>query len=153
MHAKQEKNDMKLAARKRTSPSARPLRPALALLYLLATGAWPVLSAAADAQAAASRPPVSLRVDAGTQKELLIPKGIERMAIADETVAGVALTRQSPNSPAARLIVTGNAAGRTTLMVWEKGQLNATVYALEVRGRAAPHTPKNKTQKKNPKTT
>jgi len=137
MHAKQEKNDMKLAARKRTSPSARPLRPALALLYLLATGAWPVLSAAADAPAAASRPPVSLRVDAGTQKELLIPKGIERMAIADETVAGVALTRQSPNSPAARLIVTGKAAGRTTLMVWEKGQLNATVYALEVRRRAS----------------
>ncbi|MNV41682.1 Type II secretion system protein D precursor [compost metagenome] len=59
------------------------------------------------------------------------------MAIADEAVAGVALTRQRKNSPAARLIVTGKTAGRTTLMLWEKGQSTATVYALEVRQRAS----------------
>ena len=128
---------MKFAARKRTSPTAGSLRPHLALLYLLGTGVCPVISTAADAQAPASRPALALRVDAGTQKELLIAKGIERMAIADETVAAVALTRQSPNSPAARLIVPGKAAGRTTLMVWEKGQVSATVYELEVRRRAS----------------
>ena len=87
---------MKFAARKRTSPTAGSLRPHLALLYLLGTGVCPVISTAADAQAPASRPALALRVDAGTQKELLIAKGIERMAIADETVAAVALTRQSP---------------------------------------------------------
>ncbi|MDR6427029.1 pilus assembly protein CpaC [Variovorax paradoxus] len=138
MHATQETNTMTIAFRAKTTGPARPLRPTLAALCLLASGVWPGVSAAADAaEAASARPALQLRVDAGTQKELLISKGIERMAIADETVAGVALTRQSPNSPAARLIVTGKAAGRTTLMIWEKGQSTATVYALEVRRRAS----------------
>ncbi|SDI23619.1 pilus assembly protein CpaC [Variovorax sp. OV700] len=138
MHATQKTNSMTIALLAKTTGPARPLRPALAVLCLLASGVWPVVSAAADpAEAPSLRPAIQLRIDAGTQKELLIGKGIERMAIADETVAGVALTRQSPNSPAARLIVTGKAAGRTTLMVWEKGQSTATVYALEVRRRAS----------------
>ena len=129
---------MTIAPRAKTTGTARSMRPTLAVLCLLASGVWPVMSAtAADAEAAPARAALQLRIDAGTQKELLIGKGIERMAIADETVAGVALTRQSPNSPAARLIVTGKAAGRTTLMVWEKGQANAIVYALEVRRRAS----------------
>ncbi|WP_225612643.1 type II and III secretion system protein family protein [Variovorax sp. VRV01] len=129
---------MTIAFRAKTTGPARPLRPTLAALCLLASGVWPGVSAAADAaEAASARPALQLRVDAGTQKELLISKGIERMATADETVAGVALTRQSPNSPAARLIITGKAAGRTTLMIWEKGQSTATVYALEVRRRAS----------------
>ena len=129
---------MTIAPRAKTTGTARSMRPTLAVLCLLASGVWPVVSAtAADAEAASGRAALQLRIDAGTQKELLIGKGIERMAIADETVAGVALTRQSPNSPAARLIVTGKAAGRTTLMIWEKGQANAIVYALEVRRRAS----------------
>jgi len=129
---------MTIAFRAKTTGPARPLRPTLAVLCLLASGVWPGVSAAAEAaEAASARPALQLRIDAGTQKELLISKGIERMAIADEAVAGVALTRQSPNSPAARLIVTGKSAGRTTLMVWEKGQPTATVYALEVRRRAS----------------
>ena len=138
MHATQETNTMTIALRAKTAGPARPLRPTIAVLCLLAQGAWPVAATAADAaETASARPALQLRIDAGTQKELLISKGIERMAIADETVAGVALTRQSPNSPAARLIVTGKAAGRTTLMIWEKGQPTATVYALEVRRRAS----------------
>lgn len=138
MHATQETNTMTIALRAKTAGPARPLRPTLAVLCLLASGVWPGVSAAADAaETASARPALQLRIDAGTQKELLISKGIERMAIADETVAGVALTRQSPNSPAARLIVTGKAAGRTTLMIWEKGQPTATVYALEVRRRTS----------------
>lgn len=129
---------MTIAPCAKTTGTARSMRPTLAVLCLLASGVWPVAPAtAAEAAAAPARAALQLRIDAGTQKELLIGKGIERMAIADETVAGVALTRQSPNSPAARLIVTGKAAGRTTLMVWEKGQANAIVYALEVRRRTS----------------
>ncbi|WP_398497672.1 type II and III secretion system protein family protein [Variovorax sp.] len=101
----------------------------------MAPGAWPLASAADAPQAVAQIAPTPVRLEAGTQRELLISKGIDRMAIADETVAGVALTRQTPNSPAARLIVTGKSAGRTTLMVWEKGRTAATVYALEIRRR------------------
>ena len=138
MQATHETNTMTIAHCARTNGTARPLRASLAVLCLMASGVWPVAPAtAAEAAAAPARAALQLRIDAGTQKELLIGKGIERMAIADETVAGVALTRQSPNSPAARLIVTGKAAGRTTLMVWEKGQDNAIVYALEVRRRTS----------------
>jgi len=136
MHPMQEKNTMTLHSRATSAGRAHPLRLTAVALCLMAPGAWP-LASAADAQEVAQRAPMRLLVDAGTQKELLIPKGIERMAIADEAVAGVALTRQSPNSVAARLIVTGKAAGRTTLMIWEKGQSSATVYALEVRRRAS----------------
>jgi pilus assembly protein CpaC len=138
MQATHETNTMTIAPCAKTTGTARSMRPTLAVLCLLASGVWPVAPAtAAEAAAAPARAALQLRIDAGTQKELLIGKGIERMAIADETVAGVALTRQSPNSPAARLIVTGKAAGRTTLMVWEKGQANAIVYALEVRRRTS----------------
>ena len=138
MQATHKKNTMTIAHCARTPGTARPLRPTLAVLCLLASVVWPAAqAAAADAEATPARAALQLRIDAGTQKELLIGKGIERMAIADETVAGVALTRQSPNLPAARLIITGKAAGRTTLMIWEKGQANATVYALEVRRRAS----------------
>lgn len=128
---------MTLPARKKPNSGARALRPTLVALCLLAPGAWPIASSAADAQVPAQRLPIQLLVDASTQKELLIPKGIDRMAIADEAVAGVALTRQSPNSVAARLIVTGKTAGRTTLMIWEKGQSSATVYMVEVRRRGS----------------
>lgn len=137
MHAPHEKHTMTHPPRAKPNAPVHALRPTLVALCLLAPGIWPVASSVANAQAVAPGAPIQFRVDAGTQKELLIPKGIERMAIADDTVAGVALTRQSPNSPAARLIVTGKAAGRTTLMLWEKGQSTATVYALEVRRRAS----------------
>ena len=137
MHAPHKKHSMTHPPRANPNAPVHVLRPTLVALCLLAPGVWPVASSVANAQAVASGAPIQFRVDAGTQKELLIPKGIERMAIADETVAGVALTRQSPNSPAARLILTGKTAGRTTLMLWEKGQSTATVYALEVRRRAS----------------
>jgi pilus assembly protein CpaC len=133
----QEKNTMTHSLHAASEGHTHPLRLTLVALCLMAPGAWP-LAVAAEAQAVvAQRAPIQLLVDAGTQKELLIPKGIDRMAIADESVAGVALTRQSPNSVAARLIVTGKAAGRTTLMIWEKGQTSATVYMLEVRRRGS----------------
>lgn len=128
---------MTLPPRAKSNAPAHALRPILVALCLLAPSVWPVASSAADAQALAARAPMQLLLDTGTQKELLIPKGIERMAIADEAVAGVTLTRQSPNSAAARLLITGKAAGRTTLMIWEKGQPSATVYSLEVRRRSS----------------
>jgi pilus assembly protein CpaC len=133
--------------------SSRLLRPSLIALCAMAQAVWPLASTAADAQAGRSQKaqpqplqtmqplqlqhPRTLTLGAGTQQELLIDKGIDRMAIGDEAVAGVAITRKTPNSPAARLIVTGKAAGRTTLMVWEKGNSAATTYTLEVRRRAS----------------
>lgn len=111
-----------------------PLRLSALTLCLMAPGIWPIASTAADATSQSQRP-TPLVIGAGTQQELLIDRGVDRLAIADEAVAGVTLTRKTPGSPAARLIITGKAAGRTTLMVWEKGRAAATTYAVEVQRR------------------
>jgi pilus assembly protein CpaC len=123
----------------REAPS-RLLRSSFIVLCAMSQAVWPLASVAADAaqpvrpQQLPQRP---LILSAGTQQELLIDKGIDRMAIGDETVANVTITRKTPNSPAARLIVTGKAAGRTSLMVWEKGNAAATTYVIEVRRRSS----------------
>jgi len=88
---------------------------------------------AASAATAAERRELALA--AGTQRELLIDGAIERLAIADEAVASVLVTRRDRNTDGARLIVTGKAAGRTTLMVWRRGSDNATTYDVSVRRR------------------
>lgn len=124
------------ATRNAGTPSPRLLRSTLIVLSAMAPVIWPVASTAADAQAVRPQQQRPLILSAGTQQELLLDKGIDRMAIGDEAVAGVTITRKTPNSPAARLIVTGKAAGRTTLMVWEKGNAAATTYTVEVRRRA-----------------
>lgn len=114
------------------------LRPSLVALCAMTQAVWPQASTAADAKTAMQQPVQrALVLDAGTQKELLLDKGIDRMAIGDEAVANVAITRKTPNSAAARLIVTGKAAGRTSLMVWEKGSTAATTYPIEVRRRSS----------------
>ena len=112
------------------------LRSSLIALCALTPAAWPLTTGAADAPLVRTVSPRPVVLTAGTQQELLIDKGIERMAIADEAVAAVTITRKTPNAPAARLIVTGKSAGRTTLMIWEKGNAAATTYAIEVRRRA-----------------
>ncbi|MBB1599331.1 type II and III secretion system protein family protein [Variovorax sp. UMC13] len=81
--------------------------------------------------------PKALALVAGTQQELVIDKGVERIALADEAVATVLVTRKTVGNPAARLIITGKNAGRTTLMVWERGSSSATTYAIEVQRRTA----------------
>jgi pilus assembly protein CpaC len=79
----------------------------------------------------------TLTLAAGSQQELLFAQGIERLAIADDAVASVQLTRQRAGSPAARLILTGKTAGQTTLLVWEKGSTVARTYVLDVPRRQA----------------
>lgn len=107
-----------------------PLFHAVLLTLSLGTAMVSPALSAADA-------PKALALIAGTQHELLIDKGVERIALADEAVATVLVTRKTPGNAAARLIVTGKTAGRTTLMVWEKGSSAATTYAVEVQRRAA----------------
>jgi pilus assembly protein CpaC len=119
--------------RRLTSPST--LRP---LLGLLLCGTVPLaapLPAMAQATAASHAEPLVL--SAGTQQELIFAKGLSRIAIADEAVLGVAITRQAPGSPAARLLLTGKAPGRTTLLVWEPGSARAVTYDVQVQRRQA----------------
>ncbi|WP_408647915.1 type II and III secretion system protein family protein [Xenophilus arseniciresistens] len=110
-----------------------------ALLAQAAAPATRATTTAATAAPAASVPSEMQRrtLQVGSQEEMVFAAGVERIAIADEAVAAVAITRQRPGSPAARLILTGRAPGTTTLMVWEKGQGAAHRYELQVQRRAA----------------
>lgn len=81
--------------------------------------------------------PKALALVAGTQQEVVIDKGVERIALADEAVATVLVTRKTTGNAAARLIITGKTAGRTTLMVWERGSSAAVTYTIEVQRRTA----------------
>lgn len=117
----------------------------LVALALLATPA--ALLAAAPvaapdeprAQPADKTSPRLLRLAAGSQRELVFDKGVERIAIADETVATVTVSRKTPTrstpatTAAARLILTGKKPGQSTLMVWERGSAAATTYLVEVQ--------------------
>ena len=104
------------------------LFPRVSLLALLAL---PAFAIAADASVK------TLPLAVGTQQDLLFGAGIERIAIADDAVASVQIARQRPGAAAARLILTGKTAGRTTLLVWEKGSAVAQTYVLEVERRQA----------------
>lgn len=118
-------------------PLLRPLLCALGLAASAAAASAATPAASPAASPAAAQPAAPLVVAAGAQRELLIDKGVDRIAIGDETIAGVTVTRKTPGSAAARLILTGKQPGRTTLMVWEKGQSAATAYTLDVQRRAA----------------
>ncbi|MDM0087703.1 MULTISPECIES: type II and III secretion system protein family protein [unclassified Variovorax] len=112
----------------------RATRHALLQTTLLALSLGAVTASPSLFAADATRP---LTLVAGTHQELLMEKGVERIAIADEGVATVLVTRKTAGSTAARLLINGKAAGRTTLMVWEKGSNSATTYAIEVQRRIA----------------
>jgi pilus assembly protein CpaC len=104
------------------------------------SSAWPCLLAAGvfvHASPGAAAASQSLDVFAGAQHELLIAKGIERLAIGDEAIANITITRQDRSQPAARLLVTGKAPGSTTLMIWENGSSVARTYVVNVHRRNA----------------
>lgn len=112
--------------RARPASAVRAVRAGCAALALLAAGGTAAV-AATDAR--------EFTLVAGTQRELLIDRAIERVAVADEAVASVLVTRRGRGVDGARLIVTGKAPGRTTLMVWRRDSDTATTYEVAVRRR------------------
>lgn len=117
----------------------------LIALALLAVPATLLAASPVDAfvksgtQPAEQAAPQLLRFPSGAQRELMFDKGIERIAIADETVATVTISRKTSarsgpgTTAAARLILTGKKPGQSTLMVWERGGTAATTYVIEVQ--------------------
>jgi pilus assembly protein CpaC len=126
----------KLTPRSSSDVSRAPPRWArlslLTGLLLTATSgglfAQPASGSVASAQAARS-----LRLVAGTQQELVIDKGVDRIAIANEQVATVMVVRKARGAPGASLIVTGKAPGSTSLLVWERGSEAASTYTIDVQ--------------------
>lgn len=114
----------------------RPLTPPFAYRSICAVLLCAAVPLATPVTATAQAGQI-LSLTAGTQHELVIGKGVSRIAIADESVLGVTVTRQTKGSPAARLILTGKGPGSTTLLVWEQDSERATTYQVEVQRRQA----------------
>ncbi|MGJ7579280.1 type II and III secretion system protein family protein [Variovorax sp. RHLX14] len=125
-------------------PATFSRKAAFAVMTLVALALPAALPAAAPFDAADNAAPRLLRLPAGAQRELMFDKGVERIAIADESVATVTVSRKTSARPpsagsgpgataAARLIITGKKHGQSTLMVWERGSTAATTYAIEVQ--------------------
>lgn len=93
---------------------------ALALTLSLVAGA-PAAEAAAAAQ--------TLRIGAGTQTTLLLPAPAYRISVGDPKIAGVDLLAKSLGR---ELLITGKAAGVTSLLIWDKGQPGPVEYRVEV---------------------
>lgn len=116
-------------------PTSR-IAPRLALLaglLMTATSGGLFAQSATGAATASPRAATPLTVIAGTQQELVVDKGVERIAIANDQVASVMVVRKARGAAAARLIVTGKAPGSTSLLVWERGSETATPYTVEVK--------------------
>jgi pilus assembly protein CpaC len=94
--------------------------PGLFLLFALAA------PCVAVAQATAPTAPIGLQVR--EQREMRLPRDIERVAIADPDVADLV----SAHGARGALLV-GKRPGHTTLMLWQRGQSAPTRYRIEVQ--------------------
>lgn len=87
-----------------------------------------VLAAPASAQEV-------LTLHVGSQHEIVIDKGIDRVAVGDEKIASIVLSRPQGKTQSVRVLVSAQAPGSTTLMLWTKGDTEAKRYRVDVQRR------------------
>lgn len=75
----------------------------------------------------------------GGQHTLELPGGVQRMALADESVVAVSIGRMEGPGHPARLLFTPLKPGMTTLMVWPTGASKAETYVLKVQQQVQVH--------------
>jgi pilus assembly protein CpaC len=103
------------------------------VVLLLACGAAMPSFAAPDAAPATAAPQDPLlSVPVGAQQEILVPEGLDRLAVGDPAVADALVARAVPGVPGARVVVTGKAPGRTTLLLWPRGARTALRRTVQV---------------------
>lgn len=92
----------------------------------------------------ASRPmgATEVKLVMGAQHELDLPAGVERIAIADDTVAGVHIKRAGKGH-AAKILLSPLKPGVTSFMVWPRGETHARTYWLNVQQRVELRTAKS----------
>lgn len=98
-------------------------------MRLLPLGRWPLmlgLLGVAAAATAAAPAPVVMQVH--EQREMRLPGNLERIAIADPTIADIV-----PIKGHRDVLLVGKGAGRTTLMLWLRGHDAPRRYQVEVR--------------------
>ena len=89
---------------------------------------------AAAAASTASPHARELKLVMGSQHELDLPSGVERIAIADDSVAGVHIKRAGKGA-AAKILLTPLKPGSTSFLVWPRGEAQAQTYWLQVQQR------------------
>ncbi|MFP8966837.1 type II and III secretion system protein family protein [Pokkaliibacter sp. CJK22405] len=67
-----------------------------------------------------------LEVKVGGQQAFNLPGGIIRLAVGNPALAGIRLVTRE------QALITGKAAGETTLQIWQRGKDNPEVYPLKV---------------------
>ena len=78
----------------------------------------------------------------GAQHELSLPAGVERIAIGDDTIAGVHIKRAGKGQ-AAKILLNPLKPGATSFMVWPRGEAHAKTYWLNVQQRVELRTAKS----------
>lgn len=96
--------------------------------------AKPVKSGAATATTPQLPPSVALQNS--EQHELVLPGGVARIAIADPTVADALVLKANGKNAHGSLLVTGKRPGQTNMLVWFKGQAQASSVELTVAASA-----------------
>ncbi len=89
-------------------------------------------------QAAAAR---EIKLVMGTQHELNLTGGVERIAIGDDTIAAVHIKRAGKGA-AAKILLSPLKPGSTSFMVWPRGEAQAQTYVLNVQQRVELRTAK-----------
>lgn len=118
----------------------------MAVAALLLLGAESVTSQQLPSVAESAVHPATgardLKLVMGSQHELNLPSGVERIAIGDDSVAGVHIKRTGKGA-AAKILLSPIKPGNTTLMVWPRGEAQAQTYVLHVQQRVDLRTAKS----------
>ncbi|MFT4435202.1 type II and III secretion system protein family protein [Caballeronia sp. 15715] len=91
------------------------------------------MPAAGTTDSAASR---IIDIVVGTQKQIAMGRTLQRVAVGDPSVADV-LWLKSNGGANGGLLLVGKSAGRTEMMVWERGQATPHTYTINVTTLAA----------------
>lgn len=117
------------------------------LLCGLSLGAFSGVTLAQQAQGAIeSKAPLAagakeIKLLMGSQHELSLPSGVERIAIGDDTIAGVHIKRAGKGA-GAKILLSPLKPGSTSFMVWPRGEAQAQTYVLNVQQRVELRTAK-----------
>jgi pilus assembly protein CpaC len=93
-------------------------------------------SAASVADSAADPASRVLEIVVGAQRQIAPGRALQRVAVGDPSVADV-LWLKSSSGAASGLLLVGKSAGRTEMMLWEKGSTQPRTYTINVTTQAA----------------
>jgi pilus assembly protein CpaC len=99
------------------------IRSRLFAAVLIAAVVFPSLT---SAQTVLQRPAQTLSLPKGTSLLLILPVALGRISTADPTIA------EAINLSPTEIMINGKGLGSTTLIVWEAGNVNPRLYAVEV---------------------